>query len=154
MVTRPLDDGKIYCDEPSLTQQSPKDECDINCIVERAKRGADLSKLQRAAVPMYGDFTNLPSYRDALLMVNKARAMFAALDARVRERFANDPGRMLDFLADESNREEGIKLGLIEAPVVNDPNVPDVQNRSSDGRYATGTHDSGTNGEKPAGGSK
>lgn len=101
---------------PSLTQQSGKDECDINIIVERAKRGADLSLLARSGAPMYGDFTGLPSYRDALLMVNKARDMFMSLDAFVRERFANDPAKLLDFLGDPKNRDEAVKLGLVKAP--------------------------------------
>lgn len=108
----------IDCSGPSLTQQSSKDECDINLIMERAKRGADLSQLQSGRTPMYGDFTNLPSYKDSLLMVNKARDMFMSLDAFVRERFGNDPGRLLDFLADSKNREEAIKLGLVKAPEV------------------------------------
>lgn len=104
-------------DGPVFTQQSGKDECDINLIVESAKRGADLSQRVRGT-PMYGDFTNLPDYRSALLMVNKARDMFMGLDAFVRERFGNDPGRLLDFLSHDENREEAIKLGLIELPKV------------------------------------
>lgn len=106
-------DTKIYNTGDVLTQQSAKDECDINLIVEAAKRGAGISHLAKAA-PMYGDFTGLPSYRDALLMVNKARDMFMSLDAFVRERFGNDPGRLLDFLSKEENREEAIKLGLVK----------------------------------------
>lgn len=108
----------IDCSGVSLTQQSGKDECDINLIVERAKRGADLSQFTHNRVPMYGDFTNLPDYKQALLMVNKARDMFMSLDAFVRERFGNDPGRLLDFLSDDKNREEAIKLGLLKAPEV------------------------------------
>jgi len=93
---------------------------DINLIMERAKRGADLSSVMRSSPPMYGDFTDLPDFRSALLMVNKANAMFMALDARVRERFANDPARLLDFLADDKNRDEAVKLGLFvkKVPVV------------------------------------
>lgn len=109
--------------EPVLTQQSSKDECDINLIVAAAKRGADISHLSRA-VPMYGDFTGLPSYRDALNMVNKARDMFMGLDAFVRERFGNDPGRLLDFLADDKNRDEAVKLGLVKAPPAPVPDDP------------------------------
>ena len=109
-------DTRVYFDrekEPVLTQQSAKDECDINLIVERAKRGADISNLSKGT-PMYGDFTGLPDYRQALLMVNKARDMFMSLDARVRERFSNDPGRLLEFLGDDKNYDEALKLGLVE----------------------------------------
>jgi len=102
---------------PTLTQQSAKDECDINLIVDRAKRGADLSQLSRGP-GFYGDFTGLPSYREALLMINAARDAFMALDASVRKRFSNDPAVLLDFLSDDRNREEAVRLGLVNAPVV------------------------------------
>jgi len=112
--------GRIYMNENDVcrTQQSAKDECDINLIVERAKRGADISHLSVSAAPVYGDFVGFPDYRESLLMVNKARDMFMSLDAFVRERFGNDPARLLDFLSDDKNREEGVKLGLIKAPEV------------------------------------
>lgn len=110
-------DTRIHFDgkDNHPAQQSPKDEVDINLIVERAKRGAGLLTIN-ANVPKYGDFTGLPSYRDALMMVNKARDMFMSLDAFVRERFGNDPARLLDFLSDEKNHDEAVKLGLVNAP--------------------------------------
>lgn len=101
---------------PSLTQQSAKDECDINLIVDRAKRGADLSQLSRGP-GFYGDFTNLPSYRESLLMVKSAQDSFMSLDASVRKRFSNDPAELLDFLANPANRDEAVRLGLVNAPV-------------------------------------
>lgn len=101
-----------------LTQQSGKDECDINVIVERAKRGADLSKLTRGDVPIYGDFTEIPTdLRDCLNSVRRADALFMSLDAVVRRRFENDPANLLDFLNDPNNRDEAISLGLVKAPV-------------------------------------
>ena len=106
-------DTRIYMDAPSVTQQSAKEECDINLIVERAKRGADLTHIAKGT-PVYGDFTGLPDYRESLLMVNKARDMFMSLDSRIRERFSNDPGRLLEFLGDDKNREEALKLGLLK----------------------------------------
>jgi len=118
-------EGIIYCDEPMLTQQSAKEECDINLIVERAKRGADISHLSKAA-PKYGDFTGLPDYRESLLMVTKAREMFMSLDAFVRERFSNDPGRLLDFLANPENRDEAVKLGLMKPRVEASASVPEA----------------------------
>jgi len=100
-----------------ITQQSDAVDCDINVIVARAKSGADLSRLTKQG-PMYGDFTNLPDYRSALLMVNRARDAFMAMDAVVRKRFNNDPAQLLDFLADDKNRDEAVKLGLLKAPEV------------------------------------
>lgn len=102
---------------PSLTQQSGKDECDINFIVERAKRGAALPVNPRE--PFYGDFTQVPTdLRECLVEVKKAESAFMSLDAQVRRRFENDPAQLLDFLNDPNNRAEAISLGLVKAPVV------------------------------------
>lgn len=112
----------------SLTQQSGKDECDINLIVERAKRGAAIPNLNERE-PMYGDFTLLPTdLRDCLEIVRKADEAFKALDAHVRRRFDNDPSKMIDFLNDPKNRDEAITLGLVKAPVepVVDPVVAEL----------------------------
>lgn len=114
-----------YVKEPDRTQQSAKDECDINLIVAAAQRGAGIKHVN-PAVPQYGDFTGLPDYKSALLMVNKASDMFMSLDAFVRERFGNDPGRLLDFLSDDKNRDEAIKLGLVKAPDAPPPVDPVV----------------------------
>lgn len=100
-----------------LTQQSSAEECDINLIVAKAKRGGDISHLNTRE-PMYGDFRNLPDLRSAKLMVMQAEAAFMSLDAFVRQRFDNDPAVLLDFLKDPANRDEAVKLGLVKAPLV------------------------------------
>lgn len=109
---------KIDCSkDEKLTQQSAKEECDINVIVERAKRGADVGKMMNGRQPMYGDFTQIPTdLRECMVTVTKARDAFMTLDAGIRFRFQNDPALMIDFLNDPNNREEAIKLGLVEAP--------------------------------------
>lgn len=109
-------------DEP-LTQQSAKDETDINVIVARALRGAVIEP--RKEVPRYGDFTEIPTdLRDCLNAVRRADELFMAMDAGVRRRFDNDAMKMLDFLNDPRNREEAVKLGLVKAPVVPPVDVP------------------------------
>lgn len=113
--------GRIDCsgDKP-ITTQSSAEECDINYLIERAKRGADLTPLMRT--PMYGDFTDFPDLRRATQMVIDADASFMALPATVRERFSNNPVLLFEFLADDKNREEALKLGLLKVP---DVPVPD-----------------------------
>ena len=56
------------------------------------------------------------TFRQAQETVIAAAEAFAALPSRVRQRFNNDPAELLEFLADESNREEAVFLGLIEKP--------------------------------------
>lgn len=115
-------------DEP-MTQQSGKDDADINVIVERAKRGA-IPPPGRPAAPMYADFTEVPTdLREVLVMVKRADELFMSLDPFIRRRFDNDPAKMLDFLNDSKNRDEAVKLGLVKAPVV--PVEPVVPERSA-----------------------
>lgn len=121
---------RIDCskDKP-LTQQSAKDECDINVIIDRIKRGADLPSTADAP-PRYADFTSIPTdLRECLNTVRLADELFMSMDAKVRRRFDNDPAKMLDFLNDEKNRQEAIDLGLVEAPPkpVVEPVAPPVK---------------------------
>lgn len=107
-----------------ITQQSGKEDADINVIVERAKRGA-LPPVGRDLAPMYGDFTDIPKdLRDCLNMAKLAEDLFMSLDARIRLRFNNDSLEMLDFLNDPANRDEAYKLGLVVKPSL--PGVPPV----------------------------
>jgi len=110
---------RIDCskDKP-LTQQSAKDECDVNVIIDRIKRGADLPNTNPNP-PKYGDFTSIPKdLRECLNVVRQADELFMSMDAKVRRRFDNDPAKLLDFLNDANNRVEAVSLGLVEAPPI------------------------------------
>lgn len=104
------DDGNLI--EPILTKQCFKDECDINTIIDRFRRGATLP-----APPVdglrYGDFSNIGSFQDAMIAVCQAEEMFASLPAKIRARFENDPGQFLDFADDPNNYDEMVKMGLV-----------------------------------------
>lgn len=116
--------GRIDCSKDvPLTQQSAKAECDINRIIEDAKRGAILNHVN-PATPQYGSLIGFPSFREALDIVTKAQQAFAALDARIRDRFANDPAKLIEFLQDEKNRDEAVSLGLCDPLPVEAPKVP------------------------------
>lgn len=96
--------------------QSGKDEADINWIVSRYLKTGELPAATNAA--HYGDFTGISDYHTALNSVIAADEAFMALPATLRARFENDPGQLLDFLADSKNRDEAVKLGLIHSPAV------------------------------------
>lgn len=105
----------LYCDDVSRTKQAPANDLDINEIIRRAKNGMDISKSINARTPRYGDFTCVSDFKTMCDTVNNAKAAFMQLDAKLRKRFDNDPAKMFDFLADETNREEAEKLGLISS---------------------------------------
>lgn len=104
------------------TQQSMKDECDINVIIERFGMGYKMPENFRS--PTYGDFSNIGDYHTALNELASAGEAFDTLPALVRDRFKNDVYNLMTFVADESNRDEAIKMGLIPKPVSAPPVVP------------------------------
>jgi len=112
-----------------MTKQSFREECDINRIVAKSVQDGFLDSL-RTSEPLYADVSAVPDYQSALNTVIAARDRFMEMPAEVRERFANDPGRMVDFISRPENVEEGRKLGLFApAPVVEPakPAEPDLK---------------------------
>lgn len=105
----------LSCPEPTKTQQQFAEEADINTIVERFGLTGELPS--NLKVPQSGDFSEVVSdYQTALNMVLEADHAFMQLPAEVRARFRNDPGELVDFVSDEKNRDEAIKLGLVVPP--------------------------------------
>lgn len=102
----------VHCEDASLAQQHYKDECDINNILRQFNVTGLLPEAPLS--PRYGDFTGISDYQTALNAVIAAEDEFMALPANLRTRFENDPKNLIDFLADESNRAEAEKLGLVD----------------------------------------
>ncbi|AXL15187.1 internal scaffolding protein [Microviridae sp.] len=110
----------VACEEPSLAQQHFKDECDINNILRQFNITGQLPT--NTLSPRYGDFTGVVDYQSALNAVIEAEDGFMTLPAETRAMFGNDPEQLINFLADEGNRAEAEKLGLVDPkPVVSDP---------------------------------
>lgn len=131
-------DGIVF-DEPSLTQQQFKEECDINNIIARYETTGLLTDPLHPGTrqPMFGDFSNVMDYQAAQNIVVRANEAFEALPAKLRDRFDNDPALMLEFLQDENNREEAVKLGLVKESV-SDVNSSSSGNSSSVDSNAVG----------------
>lgn len=105
----------LVCDpDEAVVQQSFAEECDINTIVRRFGLTGELPS--NVAMPQSGDFTGVTDFQSAMNVVRAAQEAFMELPGDVRYRFANDPQRVLDFLADGANRDEAIKLGLVVKP--------------------------------------
>lgn len=130
LVSALFDENRLKTDlskfDKSVTQQSLAAECDINTIVKKFEQSGLLTHTNSRPA-RYLDTTDVPDYQTALNFVETAESAFMALPAFVRERFQNDPGNMVDFVMDASNREEAIKLGLLEpknAAEVSNPQTP------------------------------
>lgn len=103
----------------SRTKQAFADECDINRIMARYNTIENYNAVVAIQSPVrvkpqFGDFTTVPDFVAAQNTLLRAQAMFDALPAVIRDRFANDPAKLLAFLEDPVNRDEAVKLGLCE----------------------------------------
>nr|WAE43474.1 MAG: internal scaffolding protein [Microviridae sp.] len=98
--------------EESITQQHFKDECDINKIMERYEKTGIIDIPEHKG--MFGDFSEISDYQTMHHLMQKADEQFMSLDAKIRSRFNNNAGQLLQFISNTDNREEAIALGLIE----------------------------------------
>jgi len=106
----------VACEEPSLAQQHFRDECDINNILRQFNITGLLPEAPLS--PRYGDFTGIHDYHTALNAVIAAEDGFMSLPADLRAKFRNDPEMLINFLDNPSNKDEAIKLGLIDPIII------------------------------------
>jgi len=135
---------QFYSEQPSRTHQSMKDECDINRIMLKWQKTGVIEHANTYE-GSYGDFSAITGdYHEHMNIVLAANEMFETLPSTVRKKFQNDPGQFLDFVSDDSNREEMISLGLLDAPLdtselFEDPTPPKRSKRSQEAAPETPT---------------
>lgn len=119
------------------TQQSFKDDCNINVLMKRYEKTGILP--QGRDLPMqYADVSAI-DFQSSMDRVALVRGVFSQLDARTRLRFENDPEQMLEFVGNPENAAEAVKLGLLpKAAVKSEPKVPDVKPGSRQGDAGEG----------------
>ena len=100
--------------EPSRTSQSEKDTCNINTIMKKYVKTGQLPDMIKNN-PQYGDFSVSSDYQTAMNTVILANEQFAALSSSVRKRFNNNPIQFLEFVHDDANEAELVKMGLATA---------------------------------------
>lgn len=94
---------------PSLTLQSDLKDSLVENVLARHVAG-----LERPRTPIFGDFSHTPKdFAEAYEIFSDASERFSQLPSEVRDRFANDPLKLLTFLSDPRNREEAIRLNLV-----------------------------------------
>lgn len=96
-----------------LTRQEFVSQVNISNIIKKyVRNGVNPFCITQDA--KYGDFTNIPSYQEALELVCAAEDHFLRFPADVRAMFDNDPGKYIDFLNNPENREKAIQLGFVQ----------------------------------------
>ncbi len=126
----------LECKSASLTRQEFVAEADINNIM--SKYAAGLAPIPAGdRPPLFADFSDIGDYQSNMQRMIDAQEQFMQLPSRIRERFRNDPGQLLEFLADESNRDEAIKIGLINNPKPEKPGEGAEQSAAPEAGTAT-----------------
>lgn len=101
-----------------LTKQEFARECDINAIMERFQvTGMQVDPgavLEREA--FFGDFSADFDFFGASNYLLESARLFDALPSKIRDRFGNDPFKLLVFMSDVANKDEAVALGLVRAP--------------------------------------
>ncbi len=98
-----------FAEGTGRTRQSMAAECDINKIMAKYQKTGAIDHFSRHAARY--DFCEGIEFHDAMNIVKEGDRMFADLPSDLRSRFEN-PGAFLDFVQDEGNAEEMVKLGL------------------------------------------
>lgn len=106
---------------PSLTQQHFAQDVNINSIIAKFKTTGTMP--QGAQKPSFGDFTGI-DFQQAQNIIAQANEGFMALPSALRKRFGHDPQNLINFVNNEANRDEAIKLGLINKQQEKIPEVP------------------------------
>lgn len=126
---------KVQGFEKTLTEQHHAKMCDINNIIK--KYGKDMV-MQNVDI-MDGELNNITGldYKTAMDIVANAQSGFEAMPSEIRNKFDNDPSKLLDFVQNPANVEEARNLGLVAPaplpdridkdgnPVPREPEVPE-----------------------------
>lgn len=108
----------LACNDESLCQQQFVEEVDINTIVRRF--GLDGELPESVVMPQNSDFEEIFDFQSAMNAVVAARESFDEMPARIRSRFHNNPAEFVDFCSNPDNRDEALKLGLVEKPATSE----------------------------------
>lgn len=103
-----------FTNDPGRTIQEPTEDADINVLMKRmgVKDGSILPYFHDPRA-LYGDFSEMPSDpTEAAEMLREGQIAFMKLPGAVRQRF-NNPEELFQFMNDDSNYEEAVKLGLL-----------------------------------------
>lgn len=129
----------VNCDESEdMTQQSFKEECDINTLVRRF--GITGLMPQNMVPPTFQMFEDVFDFHSAMNAIAEARESFDALPAETRYKFQNDPQKFVEFCADPKNVDEMVEMGLaIARPVADNTPAPSSEAKeTTDVKRATG----------------
>lgn len=123
---QPHDPVDLDCGDEMMTKQSHKDECDIHNILRQYQQTGIIQHINDRT----GVFDDLPSdldYQASMNLMLDAQARFAALPAKVRDHYGNDPARFLAAFQDPDQEDTLRGFGLLNPkadPLPSPSNTP------------------------------
>lgn len=103
---------------PSMTQQQFKEETNINNIMKKYQSTGLFTHINPKEAK-FGDFTNVEDYQISLHKVMQAQEEFKMLPSELRNKFQNDPAKLLHFM-ETASEEDLIKYGFkdpVQSPI-------------------------------------
>lgn len=111
----------------SLTHQSERTQADINVLVKRGIMPPDPNQLR------FEDFSDGADFQAVQDSIIEARETFESLPSDIRDKFENDPAKLIDFVNDPEKQLEAAKLGLIKPlPAEDSINVKEPSEEATD----------------------
>lgn len=130
--------GTWYPAGISKTDQSFKDECDVNFIVRNFMKTGQITHL-RHVKGINADLSHVGDFHETMNFLTSAQQHFESLPSHIRARFGNSPSELVAFLQDPKNADEAVKLGLAEKIQVEDtPLTPEKNNKPGSKPVSTG----------------
>lgn len=109
-----------YNSEPSLADQSYKEEVDVNRILAKYIKSGDETLLQKRQ-GQYADISNIQDLQTSLSQVQEAQEAFETLPAELRRKLNHSPVEFINYLQNPANDAEAIELGLKVKKVQSQP---------------------------------
>lgn len=100
----------IDCGE-SLTEQSHKNECDMNLILRDYAR-TGFMRHARENEGRYDDVSPM-DFQEAMIVVAETKSLFEGLPSEVRKQFGNEPKAFLEYVQNPANASQLEKMGVL-----------------------------------------
>jgi len=96
-----------------ITEQHHAANLDMNVLIQKFRMG-HLPMPDPVGPEFFQDISHAADLRSVLDQGRRAREYFESLPAPLREKFANDPIRMVQFAINPQNEEEAVQLGILK----------------------------------------
>lgn len=114
--------GALVCEEPSKTDQSLKEDADINVIIDRIKKGAQYD----IPLPEHFGIDDRIDLLEARTRIAESNATFYNLAPDIRSEFLNDPARWEEQVTKDLHAGNTENLKRMGIDITKKPVAPPV----------------------------